>query len=119
MIWSYNHVKATPGVGDPERWKTMVFTTLCLAQMGHALAVRSNTQLTIQMNPFTNPYVWAAVIVTTILQLLLIYAPPLRSFFGTHIITGQELLICFGFSMLMFVWIELEKVVYRWFSTRK
>jgi Ca2+-transporting ATPase len=119
MVWSYNHVKATPGVGDPERWKTMVFTTLCLAQMGHAIAVRSNTQLTIQMNPFTNPYVWAAVIVTTILQLLLIYAPPLRSFFGTHIINGQELLICFGFSMLMFVWIELEKLVYRWFSTRK
>jgi Ca2+-transporting ATPase len=87
--------------------------------MGHALAVRSNSQLTIQMNPMTNPYVWAAVLVTTILQLLLIYVAPLRNFFGTHVLDMQELAICFGFSLLMFVWIELEKLVYRWFAARK
>jgi len=39
--------------------------------MGHALAVRSHTQLAVQMNPFSNPYIIAAVGLTTILQLLL------------------------------------------------
>jgi Ca2+-transporting ATPase len=39
MWWAYHH--ATNPDGDPERWKTMVFSTLCLAQMGHAIAVRS------------------------------------------------------------------------------
>ena len=116
MVWAYNHAQMS---GNPQRWKTMVFTTICLAQMGHALAVRSNSQLTIQMNPMTNPYVWAAVLVTTILQLLLIYVAPLRNFFGTHVLDMQELAICFGFSLLMFVWIELEKLVYRWFAARK
>jgi Ca2+-transporting ATPase len=62
---------------SPDAWKTMVFTTLCLAQMGHALAVRSNTQLTLEMNPFSNPFVLAAVTVTTLLQLALIYVEPL------------------------------------------
>ncbi len=112
MVWAYNHTQGTP---DPERWKTMVFTTLCLAQMGHAIAVRSDTQLTIQMNPKTNPYLWGAVGLTTVLQLLLIYFPPLRSFFGTHFLSFTELSICLGFSALMFVWIEMEKVVYKWF----
>ena len=114
MAWAYHHSQAV--VTDQlvrERWKTMVFTTLCLAQMGHALAIRSNTLLTIQMNPRTNPYVWGAVILTTILQLLLIYVPPLRSFFGTHILAPIELAICFGFSALMFVWIEMEKLFLR------
>ncbi|MEM6753780.1 MAG: cation-translocating P-type ATPase C-terminal domain-containing protein, partial [Cyanobacteria bacterium P01_C01_bin.38] len=96
-----------------ERWKTMVFTTLCIAQMGHAIAIRSNNQLTIQINPFSNPYLLAAVVLTTILQLMLVYVPPLRAFFGTNIISLPELGICLGFSALMFVWVELEKIFFR------
>jgi P-type Ca2+ transporter type 2C len=115
MVWAYNYDNAD---GNPDHWKTMVFTTLCLAQMGHALAVRSDVKLTAQMNPFSNPYVLGAVTLTTILQLLLIYVEPLRNFFDTHFLTLTELAICFGFSMLMFVWIELEKLVQRWFFNR-
>lgn len=117
MEWAYFHAQST--VTDTlvaERWKTMVFTTLCLAQMGHALAVRSDTRLTMEMNPFSNPYVLGAVTLTTILQLLLIYVPPLRSFFSTHLLSPLELAICFGFSALMFVWIEMEKLFIRWFK---
>lgn len=116
MVWAYDHAQRD---GNPERWKTMVFTTLCLAQMGHALAVRSDTQLTIQMNPATNLYLWAAVGLTTVLQLLLIYFPPFQSFFGTHFLNFTELSICFGFSALMFIWIEMEKLVYKWWINRR
>ncbi|HBB30321.1 MAG TPA: magnesium-transporting ATPase [Cyanobacteria bacterium UBA9273] len=115
MVWAYNH---TLGTNSPDRWKTMVFTTLCLAQMGHAIAIRSNTQLTIQLNPFSNPYVLGAVTLTTILQLMLVYVPPLQNFFGTHWLSPIEILICLGFSALMFIWIELEKLFIRWFANR-
>ena len=118
MSWAYGYTHS-PGHGNPDAWKTMVFTTLCLAQMGHAIAIRSNTQLTIELNPLTNVFVWGAVIVTTILQLMLIYVPPLRAFFGTHYLTGFELLVCFGFSALMFVWIEMEKLFLRFYKSRK
>lgn len=109
MYWAYYHTQTHPG--NPDRWKTMVFTTLCLAQMGHAIAVRSNTRLTLQMSPMTNPFVLVAVVVTTVLQLMLIYVSPLRNFFGTHLLSPMELLICFGFSTLLFVWVEFEKIV--------
>jgi Ca2+-transporting ATPase len=118
MIWSYHYTQAG-GDGDPERWKTMVFTTLCIAQMGHAMAIRSNTQLTIELNPLSNPYVLAAVVLTTVLQLMLIYITPLRVFFGTHLLSLTEIAVCFGFSMLMFVWVELEKLVIRWYEKRR
>jgi Ca2+-transporting ATPase len=114
MEWAYFHVQSATGDGlSPERWKTMVFTSLCIAQMGHAIAIRSNNQLTIEMNPLSNIFVLGAVIATTILQLLLIYVPPLRDFFGTHYLPLHELLICIGFSALMFVWIECEKIFFR------
>jgi Ca2+-transporting ATPase len=114
MVWAYHYTEQVQGNGlDRNRWQTMVFTTLCLAQMGHALAVRSSNRLTIEMNPFSNPFVLASVVITSILQILLIYVEPLRRFFNTHFLSGPELLICIGFSSLIFVWIELEKLFVR------
>jgi Ca2+-transporting ATPase len=124
MVWAYEQAQGGDPAGIREAaraasWKTMVFTSLCLAQMGHAIAARSNSRLAIEMNPFSNPYLLGAVTVTTILQLMLVYVPPLQNFFGTTALTGQELLICFAFSSLLFVWVELEKLFIRWYSSRK
>ncbi|MCY7331667.1 MAG: cation-translocating P-type ATPase [Pseudanabaena sp. CAN_BIN31] len=121
MAWAHGYTTANTfnDTYSPKRWETMVFTTLCLAQMGHAIAIRSNTQLTIELDPRTNPYVWGSVIMTTVLQMVLIYVEPFRIFFGTYLITPTELAICFGFSTLMFVWIELEKLVIRWWAWQR
>ncbi len=119
MVWAYNYTHAPGYPGNPETWKTMVFTTLCIAQMGHALAVRSNTRLVAQVNPFSNPYLLWAVVVTTALQLAIVYVPPLQNFFGTHYLTLTELIICLGFSSLLFVWVELEKVFFRFYFSRR
>ncbi|RZM78017.1 cation-translocating P-type ATPase [Leptolyngbya iicbica LK] len=110
MAWAYQHTHAAGYPGDPATWKTLVFTTLCLAQMGHALAARSDTRLTVQLNPASNPFIWAAVLLTTGLQILLIYVPPLRDFFGLYPLSALELAVCFGFSALLFVWLEGEKL---------
>ena len=107
MYWSYHQ--------NSETWKTMVFTTLCVSQMGHAIAVRSKTRLTVEVNPFSNPYVLGAVAITTSLQLMLIYVEPLRNFFGTDVLTPTELAVCLGFSTLLFIWVELEKIFLRLF----
>ncbi len=116
MVWSYNHDFES---ANPNHWKTMVFTTLCLAQMGHALAVRSDTRLTIEMNFFSNPYLLGAIALTTVLQILLIYVAPLRNFFETSILSFTDLLICLGFSLLVFVWVEMEKLWQRYFLARR
>ena len=114
MLWSYGYTHRVFGPGlSAERWKTMVFTMLCLAQMGHAIAVRSGDRLAMEMSPWSNPYVLLAVATTSLLQLLLIYVPALRNFFGTQYISVTELLVCVGFSLLLFVWLETEKLFVR------
>ncbi|MBF2075612.1 MAG: cation-translocating P-type ATPase [Synechococcales cyanobacterium C42_A2020_086] len=117
MAWSYQYAQTTEG--HPDRWKTMVFTTLCLAQMGHAMAIRSNSRPTLELNPLTNPFLLFAVGLTTLLQLMLIYVPPLRNFFGTQVLSPMELGICLGVSLLMFVWVELEKLGARLLPRRR
>lgn len=120
MVWAYGYTdQVKGGILERDRWKTMVFTTLCLAQMGHAIAIRSSSKLTIQLNPFSNPYLLGSVVVTSLLQLLLIYVEPLRNFFGTHYITMTELSVCVGASALVFVWVELEKLFINWRLAKK
>jgi Ca2+-transporting ATPase len=107
MVWAYR------AYGPDGPWRTMVFTTLCLAQMGHALAARSDRPL-IQVVPFSNPWLIWAVLLTTALQFALLYVPPLAGFFGTEPLSGQNLSICIGFSLLLFLYLELEKVWRLW-----
>jgi Ca2+-transporting ATPase len=45
---------------------------------------------------------------------MLLYVPSLARFFGTVPLSGQHLAICVGFSLLFFVYLELEKVVRLW-----
>ncbi len=113
MVWAYHDAQ---GSDQPDSWKTMVFTTLCIAQMGHALAARSNTRLTVEMNPFSNPYLLGAVTLTVVLQLALIYVPALRHFFGTQVLSLEQLAICLGFSGIMFIWVEAEKLAVRLYN---
>jgi Ca2+-transporting ATPase len=91
-------------------WKTIVFTTLCLAQMGHALAARSDRPLW-QVNPFSNPWLLWAVLLTSGLQLALLYVPILSNFFGTTPLPLRDLGLCVGVSVVFFFYLELEKVV--------
>jgi Ca2+-transporting ATPase len=96
------------------QWHTMTFTMLCLAQMGHALAARSQTRLVAELNFWSNPALLWAIAVTVLLQFLLVYVPSLSRFFGTVPLSGQQLLVCLGFSALLFAWLEFEKGFIRW-----
>jgi P-type Ca2+ transporter type 2C len=118
MKWAFDRTHSVDYPGDPDTWKTIVFTTLCIAQMGHALAVRSVNKLVIELNPFSNPLLLWAILGTILLQLAVVYIAPLRSFFGTHPLSLFELGVCFGCSLLIFIWIEGEKLFVRWFRSQ-
>ena len=94
-------------------WQTMVFTTLCLAQMGHALSARSDKPL-FQVAPFSNPWLLWAVLLTSGLQMLLLYVPALSTFFGTTPLALHDLLVCVGFSLVFFLYLELDKLWRLW-----
>ncbi|MFM9101306.1 MAG: cation transporting ATPase C-terminal domain-containing protein, partial [Cyanobium sp.] len=64
--------------------------------------------------PFSNPWLLWAVLLTSGLQLMLLYVPTLARCFGTEPLGGQELLICIGFSLLLFLYLEVEKLVRLW-----
>ncbi len=99
--------------GPTGPWGTMVFMTLTLSQLGHALAVRSNRESLFTIGLWTNQtLVWAAGI-TLVLQLAVVYVPFLQSFFQTHALDWYQLGICLAASTIVFWAVEFEKWQFR------
>ncbi len=90
-------------------WQTMAFTTLCLAQLGHALSAGSDRPLW-RTAPASNPWLLGAVLASAALQLVLLYVAPLAHFFGLTPLTATELAACGGVSLAFVTYLELEKL---------
>ena len=98
-----------------DKWPTMVFTVLCISQMGQALAIRSDIKSLFQQGIFGNIQLVGAVLLTFTLQMAVIYVPFLQNIFSTKSLTLIELLICVGLSSIVFWAVEIEK----WAKRRK
>lgn len=90
-------------------WQTMVFTTLTLSQMGNALAIRSERDSLFRIGFRSNRMIWAAVLLTFVLQLAVVYVPWLQEVFHTVALPPHELLISLAASTLVFWGIEMKK----------
>ena len=90
-------------------WQTMVFTTLCLLQLGNVLAIRSERLSLFKQGLLSNKPLLASVLLTLLLQMATIYIPALNSVFKTEPLTAGELFLVFGLSSLVFVAVEIEK----------
>jgi Ca2+-transporting ATPase len=94
-------------------WQTMVFTTLTLAQMGNALALRSNTESFFKFGPLENRTMIVAVTLTFVLQMILLYVPFFQRFFETQALSATDLAISLVASSVVFVAVETSKWVVR------
>ena len=92
-------------------WQTMVFTVLCLSQMGHVLAIRSEQESFFKLRT-NKPLLWA-VLLTFALQMATIYIPFLNPIFKTEPLTAWELFITILLSTVVFVAVEIEKTFKR------
>ena len=102
------------GWNDDRTWQTMVFTVLSLAQMGNALAVRSDDQSLFTLGIGSNRALLLAVLLTTALQFAVIYTPFLQRIFDTTALTFWQMLASLALSAVLFVAVEIVKLIRRW-----
>ena len=94
-------------------WQTMVFTVLCLTQLGHVLAIRSEKESLFKIGLFSNKYLLGAVVLTFVLQMATIYVPVLNPIFKTEPLSVNELVLTLALSSVVFIAVEIEKFVKR------
>jgi Ca2+-transporting ATPase len=109
QAWSMGRV-----TGEHELyWRTMVFTVLCLSQMGHVLAIRSDRQSFFRLGLLSNMPLLGAVALTFALQMATIYVPFLQPVFKTEALSLADLGIALAISTIVFWAVEAEKVFKR------
>jgi Ca2+-transporting ATPase len=96
-----------------ENWQTMVLTVLCLSQLGHVLAIRSDSESLLRRGILSNKPLLGALVLTFALQMAIIYVPFLNPVFHTAPLTLKELAITLALSSLVFFAVEIEKLVVR------
>lgn len=94
-------------------WQTIVFNVLCLSQMGHVLAIRSEYYSLFGIGVFSNRPLIVAVIIAFLLQFVVTYTPFLQPVFKTEALTLNEFLLVGAASSIVFFAVELEKSISR------
>ena len=92
--------------------RTMGFTILVFAQLFNALASRSSRQSAF-VGLFSNKWLWGAIGLSIVLQLLVIYVPFLNTAFGTTPLPPMAWLECIGLAFFVLVASEIRKIFLR------
>jgi Ca2+-transporting ATPase len=100
------------GTGTMRHAQTMAFTTLTLFQLFNVFNARSDDQSAFR-GLFTNGWLWAAVVLSIALQLLVLYVPFLQRAFSTENLTAADWLTCLAVASAG-LWVrEAEKLFRR------
>ena len=96
--------------GDPS-WRTALFTTLTFAQMAHVVGIRSLRETLFRRGILTNRPLLLAVVATVLLQVAVVYAPPLQGIFRTVPLLPRTLALCASASAAFLLALEGAKYV--------
>ncbi|MFH1450749.1 MAG: cation-transporting P-type ATPase [archaeon] len=89
--------------------QTIAFTTLVMFQMFAVLSSRSLGHSLKHLNPFSNMWLFGAVCLSLLIQVFVIYLPPLQIIFGTVPLLAIDWAKIIGVSSIGFVMMELSK----------
>jgi P-type Ca2+ transporter type 2C len=103
---------------EGEHWQTMVFTVLCLSQLGHVLAIRSEKESLFTQGFLSNKPLLLAVCLAFVLQMVTVYVPLLNPIFRTEPLSFPQLVLVLAVSSFVFVAVECEKWVKRFAGRR-
>jgi len=94
-------------------WQTMVFNFLCLAQFAHVLAIRSGKDSFFQVGLFSNKVLIIGIMVSIALQTVITFVPYFQPIFETEALTFSEFIIVGASASLIFIAVEIEKLIAR------
>jgi P-type Ca2+ transporter type 2C len=97
------------GSGDLRYAQTMAFNTLVLAQLFNVLNARSDRRSAF-VRLFSNHWLWGAIALSVLLQLLILYVPPMQRAFGTAGLSAADWVRCTAAASVV-LWVrEVSKM---------
>ncbi|WP_438354914.1 cation-translocating P-type ATPase [Microbacterium sp. CJ88] len=105
---------ADPQTGHPSpATTTLAFTTFVLFQVFNFLNVRAGSGSVFSKRMLANRASWIALGAVALLQVAIVYVPPLQAFFDTAALSAVDWLIAVGIASLVLWFDEIAKAVRR------
>jgi Ca2+-transporting ATPase len=104
------------GAGSLRYAQTMAFTTLIMFQLLNVFNARSDEESAFR-GLFTNPWLWGAVVLSVLLQIVVLYTPFLQRAFSTQGLTPSDWLRCTVVASSVLWLRELQKLLRRRWNT--
>jgi Ca2+-transporting ATPase len=101
-----------PGERSLDNARTAGFTVLVLAQLFNCFNARSETVSAFE-GIFINKWLWGAVLISLVLQLLVVHLPWLNRAFGTRPLDWQQWAVCILMASSVLWFSELRKLLLR------
>jgi Ca2+-transporting ATPase len=98
------------GTGELRYAQTMAFTTLMLFQIFNVVDARSDERSAF-VHMFTNRWLWMAMGVSVVLQVVVVYSPFLQRAFGTVALSGRDWLFCAAVASTVLWVTEVAKLL--------
>ncbi len=95
---------------DEAHTRTIVFTVLITANIFLTLVNRSFYYSIFATLKYKNNMVWFILVITIIITGLLLFVPPLTTFFEFAALTISQLFTCIGIGFISVIWYELIKM---------
>jgi Ca2+-transporting ATPase len=98
--------------GDLVRARTVVFVMTALDSMFYVISIRHLQKPLWKMPFFSNPTLFAAILLSVSLQVVVVYVPFLQPIFGTSSLGWFDWLLVFAVGLLQIAAIEAVKAVF-------
>ncbi len=98
---------------------TMTFIVLSVSQLAHALNQRSNTESVFKRGQGHNPFLLIALVASAAIVAVVVFVPPLQSFFRLTNLNWQEWLVSIALSVFPLFAVEISKIWIRCHRKKK
>ena len=99
--------------------RTVLFSTLAFKSLFYIFSVRSFRHSIVHKNFFSNPYIFASVIIGILLQLLAVYQPSFQKIFHTQSLGYVDWGLILITSLIILLIVEINKIaVFRFFKKK-
>lgn len=97
--------------GDLARAQTVAFTGLIVVEKVNVLNFRSLRDSVFRVNPWSNPWIYVAMVSMILLQVAAVYVPFLQDWLHTSAMHWQDWVVIFLLALPVLLWGELLKSI--------
>jgi len=94
-----------------QKARTLVFTGTVMFQLFLVFNIRSERRPFLRTNPFENKYLVLGVFASFLLQLAVVYLPPLQAIFGTFPLDLIDWVVVMLFALIA---LAISPIIFRW-----